>query len=322
MSPVPTHLVSSFRVATRHLVRELGLMNKTFSETGLGLTEVHAVMEVAARPGITARDLSAHLLLEKSTISRLIKGLIRRGYVRESRADADGRAKNLFLTSAGEEAIGQIDRFAEGTIRPALNQLPSGEQARILASIRRYGDALSRSRAAPEASMSSPMPEVHRGYKPGLVGGMAALHGIYYSETLGFAPSFEVMVAEDMGDLTRRLDDPDSDFFSVWAGEDLMGAVAIDGQSLAQKEGRRVAQLRCFIVSSDVQGMGLGRALLNAALDFCDARGIPEVQLFTLRELPAALHLYHQSGFTLFSEEFGDAFGAPTHLQWLSRLKP
>jgi len=317
--PSPACL-TEFRAATRHLIRELGLMNKTFPDTGLGLTEVHAVVEIAAHPGMTAKALSATLLLEKSTVSRLLKGLSRKGLLAETRSDQDGRAKHLTLTDAGQKTLSHIDQFAEEIIRPALSRLTSDQCHQILGAVELYGRTLSDARQG--LPLTHPTPQIQVGYIPGLASQIGALHGTYYTDEFDFKPTFELRVARDMGELACRLDHPDNNMWSVWEGESLLGAVAVDGETMSKQEGRPIGQVRCFIVSPGAQGRGIGRLLLRALIEDCDKRDVPELLLYTLRELPAALHLYAEAGFELVSEQLDDEFGPTLHLQCLRRLKP
>lgn len=68
-------LVSDIRAASRSLVREFGLMNRTVAGTDLSASAVHAIIEIGKAGGLSSRDLCGKLLLEKSTVSRLVKPL-------------------------------------------------------------------------------------------------------------------------------------------------------------------------------------------------------------------------------------------------------
>ena len=72
-------MVSEVRVASRDLVRQLGLMNQTVAGTDLSVSAVHAIIEINQTDRLSSKDLSEKLLLEKSTVSRLVKSLIKRG---------------------------------------------------------------------------------------------------------------------------------------------------------------------------------------------------------------------------------------------------
>lgn len=123
MQHVGTHLVSDVRAASRDLVREFGLMNRTVAGTDLSLSSVHAIIEIGRVDGMSSKDLCEKLLLEKSTVSRLVRSLVDRGEVREARSRTDMRIKLLHLTRKGRRTLRQIDNFAEKQVASALGRL-------------------------------------------------------------------------------------------------------------------------------------------------------------------------------------------------------
>jgi hypothetical protein len=56
-------------------------------------------------------------------------------------------------------------------------------------------------------------------------------------------------------------------------------------------------QLRWFVLDSRYQGLGLGKKLMAALMDFVHSQGIKRVVLSTVQELAAARALYAQFGF-------------------------
>ena len=63
-------LVSDIRSASRDLVREFGLMNRTVAGTDLSVSAVHAIIEIGRVEGLSSKHLCEKLLLEKSTVIR------------------------------------------------------------------------------------------------------------------------------------------------------------------------------------------------------------------------------------------------------------
>lgn len=90
--------VDSIRAASRQLVRELGFLGGTFAGTDLPPSAVHALIEIDARDGISARDLGGILRLEKSSVSRMLRKLVLSGDVLEEPDAEDARTKKLSLT--------------------------------------------------------------------------------------------------------------------------------------------------------------------------------------------------------------------------------
>ncbi len=74
----------------------------------LSVTQYYALDTLIARGPLTVGDLAAALYLEKSTMSRVIDGVVRRGYIERRRHPDDARAVLLNATGAGRELHGRI----------------------------------------------------------------------------------------------------------------------------------------------------------------------------------------------------------------------
>ncbi len=103
-------------------------------------------------------------------------------------------------------------------------------------------------------------------------------------------------------------------------GGRIEGSIAIDGTRAAEPDG--AAHLRWFITSEAVQGQGLGRRLLELAMDFVDGRGYRRTTLWTFAGLDAARHLYTAYGFRLVHQSPGDQWGTVVTEQRFERAHP
>lgn len=292
-----TSCIEEIRGASRALVRELGFMGGAFAGTDLSPSAVHALIEIEAGRAVTARDLSAALRLEKSSVSRMLGKLVRAGDVVEEPDAADGRVKALALTAAGRARVGAIHAFARGQVARALDRLPEGKAGAVAEGLRLYAEALGPGEA--------PAVTVARGWRTGLIARIVGMHAAYYARAAGFGRPFEAVVAQGLAEFCGRLDDPRNGIWTAVAGGEVMGSVAIDGADL----GPGVAHLRWFIVEEGLRGQGVGRALLDAALGHVDALGFRETQLWTFAGLDAARRLYEAAGFRLAEERAGSQWG-------------
>ena len=303
MTVATDRLVSRVRAGSRQLVRELGFMSQTLAGTDLHASAVHAIIELGAEDGLTAKQLAGRLILEKSTISRMLKGLKLRGEIAETPSGSDGRAKHLRLTAKGAQTLEKIVAHAAPQVASALSHLGEGQGPQVADALEAYANALTRCRRG--AADPSPVTDITAGYTPGLIGAIAGLHGIYYARETGFGADFEAKVAEGLAEFTLRLGSQVNQIWHAgWHGA-FMGSVAIDGEDL----GGEVGHLRWFIVSDALRGTGVGRALLGKALAFCDQQGFRETHLWTFKGLDAARYLYEANGFHLAEEYWGDQWG-------------
>ena len=312
------NLTAGIRTASRQLVRELGFMNRTLAGTRLTPSEVHAIVEIGAGNELSAKQLAEKLILEKSTVSRLLSSLIAAGELRETRSKPDARRKLLRLTAKGGKTLKAIDRFAERQVAGAVDGLDTATRRQILLGLRKYAIALEKSRTRAAIPTGSNNVAIEEGYTPGLIVRMVAIHAAYYSALTGFGASFEATLAGGLADFVGRLGCADNAVWSIRASARVVGGVAVDGQDL----GHRKAHLRWFIVDETLRGMGLGKMLLQKAVAFCDQRDFPETHLWTFRGLDAARHLYETRGFRLTEERMGDQWGREVREQRFVRLKP
>ena len=318
MTTPNTSLVERIRDASRRLVRELGFMEDTLAGTGLSASAVHAILEIGARRARTAGDLATILRLEKSTVSRLLKAMIDDGLVAERRDDADGRRKHLDLTAEGRRSFEDISRRAADRVAMALSTLDDAEVDHVVRGLESYAGALHRT-AGPGAA-AEPIAagiEIRRGYVPGLAARILDMHATYYSRTVGFGRSFEAKVGGELCAFLTRLDNPRNATWSAVRAGRIVGSVSIDGEDLG--DGR--AHLRWFIVDDGQRGGGVGRRLIDAAMEFIDAAGFPETHLWTFSGLDAARRLYEQAGFELVEQHPGTQWGRTVEEQRFARRR-
>ena len=74
----------------------------------VSVTQCYALEALVRRGGMTLNDLAAQLYLDKSTASRVVDALERKGYVTRVTHPQDRRAVLLEATAAGRELEGKI----------------------------------------------------------------------------------------------------------------------------------------------------------------------------------------------------------------------
>ncbi len=140
--------------------------------------------------------------------------------------------------------------------------------------------------------------------KTGDLGRIIALHGVVYEPLGGFGLKFEAFVAKTVAEYF--LDNQSRG--RIWLAErdgQLLGCAAI------AKRGDRLGQLRWVLVDSSVRGVGLGRRLVETAMDYCAAQNFNRVYLETTEGLDESMGLYYKLGFELVSEEVAELWDGP-----------
>lgn len=318
MPTVSRLLVKNIRTASRDLVRELGFMKQGLAGTDLSPSAVHAIIEIGTKEGLSAKDLAATLLLEKSTVSRMVRSLVDRGDVREARAPGDARRKHLALTGQGHATLVSVTQFAEHQVVAALASLDDRSKRTVLTGLRDYAAALKASRTSSEIVRPGRQPTIKQGYRPGIIGRIVEMHASYYSKHAGFGAAFETRVAGGLADFAARLAAPVNAIWHVQQDREIVGSIAIDGEDLASGQ----AHLRWFIIDEELHGTGIGKKLIRRAIEFCDAKEFRETHLWTFKGLDAARKLYENHGFSLTQEYSGTQWGTEVMEQKFVRPRP
>jgi ribosomal protein S18 acetylase RimI-like enzyme len=131
--------------------------------------------------------------------------------------------------------------------------------------------------------------------RPGDLGYIIYLHGIYYQAEFSYGVPFESYVAGGLHAFYRSWD-PGRE--RVWICEHREKIIGI----LLLADRGHSAQLRYFLITPEYRGIGLGNKLMQLYMDFLGECGYQSSYLWTTHELYAAAHLYKKHGFR-FTEE-------------------
>ncbi|WP_291993381.1 MarR family transcriptional regulator [Candidatus Accumulibacter sp. ACC003] len=91
---------------------------------GLSGSQLWALWQISARPGLRVSQLASALHIRPSTASNLLDKLEARQLVRRERRDTDNRVVRLHLTDEGAEVIKDIPGPMQGQLRGALGKMP------------------------------------------------------------------------------------------------------------------------------------------------------------------------------------------------------
>jgi len=101
-------------------------------------------LEALVRKGpMTLNDLAAHLYLDKSTASRVVDALERKGYVARSPHPEDGRSLLLVTTAAGRDLHARIESDLVDEERGLLSDFDSDTRAAMIQLLSRITRAAS-----------------------------------------------------------------------------------------------------------------------------------------------------------------------------------
>jgi DNA-binding MarR family transcriptional regulator/GNAT superfamily N-acetyltransferase len=302
--------VPTFRRFNRFYTALIGTLSRGYLETAYNLQEARVIFELATNPGCTAKDIQSHVGFDQGYLSRLIERLTRAGLIRRSKSADDGRAQNLFLTSAGRKAFRILNERADGQARQLTAHLNDNQIVQLHNALRVVHRLLGSEIPAERINI--------REQQVGDLGWAFYRQAAVYSDEFGYSPIFESHVCEGLLPYLKNYDHERDRMWISVAGEQTVGFVAV-----VHVTGRPGwTQLRWFFVEKEFRGRGLGSQLLEKAVSFCKKAGYEGIFLWTVSDLDAARRLYQKAGFKL-AEEKEECDWAPwaREQRWELRLR-
>ncbi|MDR1851598.1 MAG: MarR family transcriptional regulator [Propionibacteriaceae bacterium] len=129
MEELFTALMASYRALRRHF---------SFPEAGLTRTQATILNMLGRRGSARISELNPEVGLDQSVVSRQVRALEKREFVRRAKDPRDGRASVIELTTKGRETLNQIWESRYALLDGALREAPIaalGETTKILEKI-------------------------------------------------------------------------------------------------------------------------------------------------------------------------------------------
>lgn len=288
--------IEAVRRFNRFYTQRIGVLEEGLLESPFSLTEVRVMYELAHRRGISAGELAASLGLDKGYLSRILKRLQSRNWLARSVARDDARRHVLALTTAGRRAFAPLETRARRQVRAMLAPLGESRRRRVL-------DAMTRMQSDLAGVADAEAPVMLRAHRPGDIGWVVQRHGEIYAQEYGWNEEFEALVADITAKFIRDLDPSHERCWIAERDGERLGCIFLVAQN------RTTAKLRLLLVEPGARGLGLGRRLIDACIEFARAAGYRRIVLWTQSNLDAARHLYAAAGFRKTGEEAHRSFG-------------
>jgi len=147
-------------------------------------------------------------------------------------------------------------------------------------------------------------PAIRTDLRAGDLGRIIELHGKVYDLLDGYGLRFEAYVGRTIAEYV--LDNRARG--QIWLAERddrLIGCTAV-----ALREGNR-GQLRWVVVDPSERGRGIGKQLVQSALEYCRENACESVFLETTDGLPESQALYEKLGFVVTSDKVEELWDGP-----------
>ncbi|CAK9786755.1 transcriptional regulator, MarR family with acetyltransferase activity [Cutaneotrichosporon oleaginosum] len=310
---VPDADILALRAFNRFYTRHAGVLGP-YLASDLSLTDVRVLYEIAhAAEPPTATEIARTLGHDNGYLSRILKRLETRGWVRRAPHPRDGRQSLLALTPDGEAAYAGLDERSQaqaGEMLAPLSEEKRDELMRALDTVRRLlgdatlaldaGDAAQVSTGA-KAAPALPTPAhptptgdvILRDLQPGDLGWVVQTHGSQYFAEYGWGREFEVLAAEVIVDFGRDKDPRVRAWIAERGGERVGCVFMVRGRD------DETAKLRLLCLTPGARGAGLGARLVDEVLAHARAMKFKRLELWTHSCLTTARSIYARRGFVM-----------------------
>jgi DNA-binding MarR family transcriptional regulator/L-amino acid N-acyltransferase YncA len=305
MKNISNEAVNLLRQNARSVVRELGLLNDDYFDVGVTLAERHLLIELMACSRPTMGEIAERLLLDKSTVSRLIAKAVKKGYVKCSSDKTDKRKRFLQFTEQGKSTFNAFEPIAFNQTKKALQTLTADEIERVYQGIALYAKGLKNSRLKSPLRPKNTIESLEEINKQLSQKGFT-LNLFRPEDENGFYEVYKEVV--DSGTYFPFEDDSIEEFHRLFFSRTLQVYVCrsesevIGGFYLRMNSIGRAKHIAnaAYMIKSSHRGQGIGSLLVKASLQLAKRLGFQTMQFnLVLSQNTPATRLYQKLGFNI-----------------------
>lgn len=282
--------IEALRYSARKLIRELGMLELDPESPQKTPGHWHALIEVAKEPGITISELGHLLLMSVSTISRVVKSLVKNKFL-DLKEGHDKREKSLFLTGRGQEEIRKINTFSDSKIRGAFEFLTDEETKQIILAITKYGEALEKSRLMREEVKIVTL-STSRTIRKQVVKMISDIQKEEFLIPITNETNAGVLKAEE----EYYYNNSYNFWYAVNDEGKILGSIGL------KKINKEYGEIKKLFVIKEYRGKGVAQKLMNTLLKAASRHKFKILVLGTVDKLHAAHKFYTKYGFTQISQ--------------------
>jgi putative acetyltransferase len=303
-----TNARDGLRKVSRHIVRQLGMLNSAFGDLPLSPAQAHTLIELG-NEAVSIKQLSQSLNIDKSNASRAVTHLVEKGFAYTQSNPKDTRSLLAHLTPQGKKLLQKLHHQQNVMFDEILCQLSPEEATNIESAISAYNKAICRTQAqqgctireitaADDIAIAELIREVSAEY------GLTADKGYSVAD-----PSLETT--------SKQYNASGSCYWIIELDGIILGGAGI--APLGSEQG--VCELQKMYFSKQLRGKGFAKRMAYLALNYAREQEYQACYLETTACLKEAISLYEAIGFEHISKHLGDTGHDACELPMLLKLK-
>ncbi len=301
--------VGRVRKASRELVRELGVFDNSCLPEGCTCPQAHVLIELEQSGTLEIAELAEVLLLDKSTTSRGVTALSRKGWLKKGTDSGDGRRKPVTLTLRGRSALKRVNLSSDSKVAGALALLSESDRECAVKGMEIYVGALRKARLRSELSIR----RIKKKDNPA----MASIIRDVMTEFGAVGEGYSINDAE-VGAMYDAYKNERSAFFVIEKNGELLAGGGIGPLNGGAHD---TCELRKMYMRPELRGLGMGRELLETCLKAAEKIGYKKCYLETLNHMVQARRLYEAAGFKRMDKPMGDTGHCPCDWWYVKKLE-
>ena len=119
------------------------IWDEAFAEFELSPSHAYLLRLVLSSPGLTPKQISQELKLEKSTITRFLDALQDKGFIRRQKGvSGDAREQGIYPTKKAEKIGAQLEVKGEALYQKMIDAIGKTELTSLVTQLRKTGSRL------------------------------------------------------------------------------------------------------------------------------------------------------------------------------------
>lgn len=125
-------IIKNVRAFNRFYTNIIGLLDKSYLETGYTLTEARILFEISPVKKTDTSKIIDSILIDKGYLSRTLKKLEKDQLITKSKSEEDSRASKISLTARGIAELDMLNTLTNHQIEVLLQDLTSKDRDHLV----------------------------------------------------------------------------------------------------------------------------------------------------------------------------------------------
>lgn len=131
---MPHHQELSDRIRSfnRFYTNIIGLLDQHFLDSPFSLTEGRVLYEICNTADCSAKKIRESIVIDEGYLSRILDDFVKRGLIRKTRSQADGRLWIILPTEKGKREFANLNANSNRSVTQMIEKLSKAERTELL----------------------------------------------------------------------------------------------------------------------------------------------------------------------------------------------